>query len=163
MKSNFKTGPLIWVATLMMFAMVAIGLQPLLFSSGSGCTCDATASVDAEISLATCCASLAEVQHQNNCCSSKPTKSKPCCCNAETLACECGDCGCSEDEDSNSSLPAIPPSETKVVSPTLISSAPWLGFPRENEIKRAGFPQAVAEFAALSSQQTCVLLSRFTC
>ena len=152
------------LATLMVFATAAIGLQPLVFNSGSGCTCDAKASADASANETTCCSNLAEELEQTGCCSSKPATATKCCCNPEAAVCECGDCGCSQDNDHSSPLPAIPTNETtEVVTPTLFCAAPFVGYPREIEVKQVDYQKAVAEFAALSSQQTCVLLSRFTC
>ena len=152
------------LATLMVLATAAIGLQPLVFSSGSDCTCEANVSVGANASgdESSCCNSL--VEEQSSCCSSKPAMPMKCCCNPEATVCGCNNCGCSEDNDSNLPLPAIPTNETtEVVTPTLICAAPLVGYPREIEVKRVKYQNAVPEFAALSSQQTCVLLSRFTC
>ena len=164
MKSNSIQRTML--ATLIVFAASAIGLRPSVFNSGSGCTCEAKVSAGADESVgeSSCCISLAEEQLQTDCCSSKPTMTKKCCCNPKAAVCECGDCGCSEVNDSNSPLPAIPTSETsEVVSPTLICAAPFVGYPCESKAKRVDYQNAVAEYAALSSHQTCVLLSRFTC
>lgn len=154
------------LATLMMFATAAIGLQPLVFSSGSGCTCETTGSVTADISgsESSCCSSLKIEQGQTDCCASKPATPKECCCNPIASVCECGDCGCSVDNDKNSPLPAIPTNETtEVVTPVLICAAPIVGYPRDRNVLRVVYQDTAAEFAALSSQETCVLLSRFTC
>lgn len=163
MKSTFRR-PLL--AILLVFATAALGLQPLVFDLESGCSCDAMVTSDLSESAAnsSCCSSSAEGQETAGCCSSKPVTKNKCCCNPQVLACECGDCGCGEGNDSKSSLPAIPTTETtEVITPTLICAAPFVGFPRESEVKRVGYSIDVAEHAALSSQQTCVLLSRFTC
>ncbi len=155
------------VATLMVFATAVIGLQPLVFTSGSSCTCDANVSVNADASVdeSSCCNSVAEEQAQTGCCSSKPAVLSKCCCNPEAVVCGCGDhCGCSEDSDSNSSLPAIPTNETtEVVTLSSVCAAPFVGYPRESEVKQVDYSNSAAEHAARSSQQTCVLLSRFTC
>ena len=163
MKTNRKIRRTL-LTTLMVFATAAIGSQPLAFNSGSSCTCGATVSADADASgdESSCCSSLAK--KQSSCCSSKPAVAKKCCCNPDAAVCQCGDCGCSDDNKSNSYLPAIPTNETtEVVTPTLICSAPSVGYPRESTIKRVDYQNTFAEYAALSSQQTCVLLSRFTC
>lgn len=152
------------LATLMVFATAAIGLQPLVFSSGSTCTCAAMASVDtnADSGVSSCC--LTSVEEEASCCSSKKAETNPCCCNPEASTCECGDCGCSESNESHPPAPAIPTNETnEVVTPTLICAAPFVGFPKASELKRAATPKTVADHATLTSQQTCVLLSRFTC
>jgi hypothetical protein len=61
-------------------------------------------------------------------------------------------------------LPAIPTNETtEVVTPVLICAAPIVGYPCNREVQRVDYQNTAAEFAALSSQETCVLLSRFTC
>jgi len=151
------------LVTLMVFATAGVGLQPLVFALGSGCTCDAMASVDRFASADNSCGT-GFAEEQASCCSSQPIAAKQCCCDPQALACECGGCGCIEDEDSRTSLPLMPPSEkTEVVTPTLICDAPLVGYPRVSKIKRVEYFKSVAEFSALSSQQTCILLSRFTC
>ena len=154
----------ILLVTLMVFATAAIGLQPLVFSSGSACTCDAMASVDAnaDSGVSSCCGG--SVEEEVSCCSLKKAETNPCCCNPEASTCECGDCRCSEDNESPPPTPATPTNETnEVVTSTLICAAPFVGFPRASELKRAAIPKTVADHATLTSQQTCVLLSRFTC
>jgi hypothetical protein len=150
----------------MMFATAAIGLQPFVSSSGSGCSCDTTSSVTAATlgNDSSCCNSLKKEQAQTDCCASKPASAKECCCNRIASVCECDDCGCSVDNDKNSPLPAIPTNETtEVVTPVLICAAPIVGYPRDREVSRVDYQDTAAEFAALSSQETCILLSRFTC
>ena len=150
------------LATLMVFSTAAFGLQPLVFNSQSQCDCSANVEVDN--STATCCNESVEVQIDRSCCSSKPTSLNKCCCNPEATVCQCGNCECGEDKNPSQPIPAIPSSETnEVVSPTLICAAPFVGYPQESQIKRVGLPNKACEFAALTSQQTCVLLSRFTC
>ena len=151
------------LATLMVFATAAIGLQPLVFSSGSACSCDAMASVDAnaDSGVSSCCGGSVE---EVSCCSSMKAEPKPCCCNPEASTCQCGDCGCSESKESHPPTPAIPTNETnEVVISTLICAAPFVGFPKASEQKRAAISKTVADHATLTSQETCVLLSRFTC
>ena len=161
------------LATLLVFATAALGLQPLVFSSNSGCECKATETGDVHFSVAesSCCASPAPKQ-VDSCCSSNPTAStqqmttKGCCCNPEANVCKCVNCKCSlKDKDSSiTSSPAIPMNETtEIVSPVPICPAPFVACPHETGKQRFGFPRFAVDFAALSSKQTCVLLSRFTC
>lgn len=160
------------LATLLVFATAALGLQPLVFKSGSGCECNATdtSEVQSAVTKTSCCASQVPEQEQN-CCAAKPvvsivqTPTKGCCCNPEATFCKCGDCKCSlEDKDSIPASPAIPTNETtEVVSPVLVCAAPFVAYPRETGKRQFSYPRSEVEFAALSSQQTCVLLSRFTC
>lgn len=166
MKIRLKTQRSL-LATLMVFAIGAIGLQSLFFELEDGCRCATKVSIAAEAPSETCCGELSKVQKQG-CCSQTESKATSvatsCCCNPVALACGCGECGCSEDDDSHAPPPAIPGTETtEVVSPTWISAAPSICFPRASEVKRADSPKTVAVHATLSSQQTCVLLSRFTC
>lgn len=152
------------LATLMVFATAAIGLQPLVFSSGSACTCDAMASVDAnaDSGVSSCCGG--SVEEEASCCSSKKAKTNPCCCNPEALTCQCVDCRCGESDEPHPPAPAIPTNETtEIVSPTLVCSTPHVGFPKPSEIESVAFSRNVADQATLTAQQTCVLLSRFTC
>lgn len=152
------------LATLLVFATAAIGLQPLVFSSGSACSCDAMASVDAnaDSGVSSCCGG--SVEKETSCCASKKAEPKPCCCNPEASTCQCEDCECSESNESHPPTPAIPTNETnEVVTSTLICAAPFVGFPKASEQKRAAISKTVADHATLTSQQTCVLLSRFTC
>lgn len=165
MKIRLKTQRSL-LATLMVFAIHAIGLQSFVFELEEGCRCATNVSVTAEASSETCCGELPKVQ-KHGCCStteSNATAATSCCCNPAALACGCGECKCSEDEGSHAPPPAIPGNETtEVVSPTWFSAAPSICFPRESEIKQAHSQKTVADYATLSSQQTCVLLSRFTC
>ncbi len=150
-------------AALLVFAIFA---QPFFISSRSGCSCDTTSSVTAATLgyESSCCNNQTKEQAQNDCCASKPATPKECCCNPIASVCECDDCGCSVDNDKNSPLPAIPTNETtEVVTPVLICAAPVVGYPRDREVRRVDYQNNAAEFAALSSQETCVLLSRFTC
>ena len=154
----------ILLVTLMVFATAAIGLQPLVFSSGSACSCDAMASVDAnaDSGVSSCCGG--SVEEVSCCSSSKKAEPKPCCCNPEASTCECGDCGCSESNESYPPTPAIPTNETtEIVSPTLVCSTPHVGFPKPSEIESVAFSKNVAGQGPLTAQQTCALLSRFTC
>ena len=165
------------LTALLVFATAAIGLQPFVLSaiSDSGCTCGVTespaaATVVAAEPASSCCASPVPEQEQV-CCSAKPTAlvepttANGCCCNPEATECKCVDCKCSVgDEDSFPASPAIPTNETtEIVSTVLICAAPFVGYPRETDKRRFSFPHFAVDFAALSSQQTCVLLSRFTC
>ena len=159
------------LATLLVFATAALGLQPLGFSSGSSCECNATetSNVQSAVTESSCCSGSAQTADQS-CCSAKPlasakTTTKGCCCNPEATVCKCVDCKCSlGDQDSIPASPAIPTNETtEVVSPVLICAAPFIGHPRETGKQRFSNPRSALEFAALSSQELCVLLSRFTC
>ena len=165
MRHKFQTRRDVLTATCMMIATMAIGLQPLLFNPGSGCTCNAKNLLVASEYVGTSCSELAEQQTQVSCCSLKLASANKCCCNPDATVCECGSgCGCSEGDDTHSTLPAIPTKEaTEVVCPVFMYSAPMVGLPRETENNRADFPKSAAEHAARSSQETCVLLSRFTC
>lgn len=150
------------LATLMVFASAELGLQPLVFDSQSQCNCSVNVAVDD--STATCCHESVEIEIERSCCSSKPLSANKCCCNPAATACQCGDCECGEDKTSSQPIPAIPASETnEVVSPTLICDAPFVGYPQDSPIKPVGLQNKACELAALTSQQTCVLLSRFTC
>ena len=152
------------LATLMVLTTVMIGLQPLMARLGSGCNCGVEASADSSVSTTSCCGNLPAEQSPKSCCSSKQTAAKKCCCNPEASVCRCSDCRCSDKSDSKSSFPVMPTHETtEVVSPTLICAAPFVGYPSESKAQPNAYPNAVAEFAARSSQETCVLLSRFTC
>ena len=159
------------LATLLVFATAALGLQPLGFSSGSSCECNATetSNVQSAVTESSCCSGSAQTADQS-CCSAKPlasakTTTKGCCCNPEATVCKCVDCKCSlGDQDSIPASPAIPTNQTpEAASPAFVCAAPLIGYPRESSQRRSGCRRSAAEFKALSSQQTCVLLSRFTC
>ena len=156
------------LVTLMVFATAAIGLQPFVSGSTYECGCQANAASDVDVTdvpAASCCRVPVKVQESSSCCSSKPaTQSGGCCCNPEALVCECVNCHCGEANETTAPTSAIPSNETtEVVSPTLICATPLVCCPKQSEITRASFRRTVAEHAALSSQETCVLLSRFTC
>ena len=161
------------LATLLVFATAALGLQPLVFSSSSSCECNAveTGDVQSAATESSCCSEPVQAASEHSCCSAKPpasakpTTKKGCCCNPAATECKCVDCKCSVgDEDSFPASPAIPTNETtETVSTVLICAAPFVGYPRETDKRRFSFPRFAVDFAALSSKQTCVLLSRFTC
>ena len=157
------------IATLLVFATAAIGLQSLAFTSGSacGCSCSATETVEAvpSVTESSCCSRPVQ-DSEPSCCSTKqaaPTNG--CCCNPEAMTCKCVDCNCNaKDEQQVPLSPAVPPSESnETVSPVLICAAPVVGYPREVGKRLVAHPRSALEFAALSSQERCVLLSRFTC
>lgn len=157
------------IATLLVFATVAIGLQSLAFNSGCGCECSASESGKAAASVveSSCCSTPVPVS-EHSCCSieqATPTASKGCCCNPEATVCKCVDCKCNvKDEQPIPQSPAIPTNETiEIVSPVLICTVPLVCHPRDAGILRVAPPWSALEFAALSSQERCVLLSRFTC
>lgn len=153
------------LATLMMLATAAVGLQPWVFASGAGCTCDSADAVSSETANeSSCCNRLAEKQVQADCCTSKPVLAPKCCCAPVVSVCECGDCRCSIDDGNRPLLPAIPTDETtEVVTPVFTGAIPYVGYPRARQIHRIEVGKAAADFTARSSQETCALLSRFTC
>lgn len=157
------------IATLLVFATAAIGLQPLAFNSDSGCECSAVESgkVVASVTETSCCATPVAALEQGCCSTTQPSPSatKGCCCNPEATLCKCVDCKCNvKDEQPIPQSPAIPTNETiEIVSPVLICSVPLVCHPRDAGARRLAHQRSALEFAALSSQERCVLLSRFTC
>lgn len=157
-------------ATLMVLAIAATGLQPLVSGSAAECSCHTSAAVAADLasSPSSCCSEIvqthASVANVKSCCSAIQSTTDGCCCNPEAAVCQCGDCQCGEVEAPSFPSPAIPANQTtEAVTPVLICAAPFVCFPKQAEFAQAGLPKSVADYAALSSQETCVLLSRFTC
>ena len=147
------------IATLLVFATAAIGLQSLAFTSGSACSCSATETVEAvpSVTESSCCSRPVQ-DSEPSCCSTKqaaPTSG--CCCNPDAMTCKCVDCNCNAEEDQPVPLsPAVPPSESnETVSPVLICAAPVVGYPREVGKRLVAHPRSAPEFAALSSH--CLL------
>lgn len=153
------------LTTLMAFVTAAIGLHPLIFDSGNGCECgvESTANVSLDGEATSCCSSSSAETKQPSCCSNQVAKK--CCCNPNATACGCGDsCQCSGSSKPVPIVPAVPTNESsEVVSVTLICSAPLVGFPKTCQTQQTCYPTSAATHAARTSQQTCVLLSRFTC
>ena len=154
------------IATLLVFATAAIGLQSLGFMPGTGCECYAVDSGDTTSSVteSSCCSRPVQ-DSEPSCCSTKQAASTNGCCNPEAMTCKCVDCNCNaKDEQQVPLSPAVPPSESnETFSPILICAAPVVGYPREVGKRLVAHPRSAFEFAALSSQERCVLLSRFTC
>ncbi len=155
------------IAALLVFATTASGLQSMLFNLNSHCSCGAIV-VDVSNTTAVspaCCDRSTRARDATACCSGGATPIGKCRCDPQALTCACGQrCGCANDSQKDTSLPAIPVSETReVVTPMLLCAAPFVGYPGRNETNRIAFPSPVAEHATLSSLETCVLLSRFRC
>ena len=153
------------LTTLLAFVIAAIGLQPLFFNSDNGCDCafGIAANVLIDDEASSCCSSSSDQTEQSSCCTNQAIKKR--CCNPDASVCGCGDgCQCSENSNSLPIDPGVPANETtEVVSVTLVCSAPFSGFPKSCQTQQTCYPTSAATHAALTSQQTCVLLSRFTC
>lgn len=151
-----------FVAALLVLSMAGSGLQSSLVGIESNCACDETTSFQSDVASTSCC--KFESVQKNSCCSDKQPMATSCRCNPIAAGCVCGECSCSEKDDSKSPLPALPTNETtELASPILIGCGSFVGYPGDPEIVGAGLPKSSAKLMALSSQQTCVLLSRFTC
>ncbi len=141
------------VVALLVLSMLGFGIQTFESVKDAECRCaenlagDSGGGNDAE----SCCSQTAEL-------------TAPCCCNPNAAVCKCEDCQCGQKQSPDEPLPAIPVNETnEVVSPTLICAAPPNAFPHPCELQKLSLPKHFSARAVLSSQQTCVLLSRFTC
>lgn len=145
------------ITALSLLMIVAMGLQSLTPSSGNDCVC-----VSPSPSEAIVFSDIASSVQTAGCCSKQ--KAKECCCNPSAIACQCSDCHCDVDDDSRNSWPALPISETTESVPlSMVSSAP-IDFSRNQGVaSRFSYRNAASRLPALSSQQTCILLSRFTC
>ncbi len=162
MKSKSQKIRSMFFATSMMFAMLAIGVQPMLLGSGRACDCSTIESVNERNTEASCCNGENE-ELLSSCCSSRLATAQRCSCKP-TSVCDCADCGCSDGNEEHLPLPAIPTNETtEVVSPVLICATPVFVYLFDREIQGFDYQNSAAEFAALSSQEICILLSRFTC
>ena len=145
---------------LLVLSVLGLGMQMFLPANEAGCQC-ATDSVQAsgnDHDIKSCCSKPIV---DSGCCSKEPELATACCCNPNASVCDCDDCNCSEEKSPGQPLPAIPTSE--IVTPTLVLAAPELGFPNPCEPKTLNVPKPFSAAAVLSSKQTCVLLSRFTC
>ncbi len=149
---------------LLVLALSGGGLQPFSASTLPNCNCQAKFKCAGEdssrIKDTCCCAAKAE---KSSCCSQKKPSSK-CCCNPDALVCLCVDCKCGQKQQPTKPLPAIPTNETnEVCPPTLICLTASVNYPRNCSSEQTGFPSVAVTHRARSSQQTCILLSRFTC
>lgn len=163
----------------LMVAMIAIGLYPLGMNVEASCGCatpDSTNLLQDDLSTVENVAAQSCVAEQSKspqslekskstCCSLKPVETETLCpCQPEATTCSCNDCRCVQEDQNEIPLPAIPANEnSEVVAPQLICSAPVLRFPRETDFQPKRLPKSSSEHAANSAQETCVLLSRFTC
>ena len=146
----------ILLVALLVLTMFGFCAQSLTSASKSKCNCEAGSSAANDVLVDTV-----------SCCSTQSSeRSSKCCCNPDAQVCECGDCDCGEAEVPNwpgPAVPAIPANErNEVTSPTLICAAPNVDFSRDGELKEVGCDLSVV-CSARTAQQTCILLSRFTC
>lgn len=158
------------LVALLVLAISGFGLPSLFLNSQVRCDCRTAEPCH---SFATVPASSCRKNRQtvaNSCCSvglgiTKKSSKSGCCCNPAADVCRCVDCKCNvEDEDSAPPSPALPSNEnTEVVSLSLICAFPSAGYPRDSSQRQFGGLDPVIGFPALSSQERCVLLSRFTC
>lgn len=154
------------IVALLVLSMIGIGMQTFETVVDTGCRCatnslESNADDRASDAAESCCS---KTSIESDCCSTTVRPASPCCCNPNATVCECGDCSCSEEKSPHQPIPAIPTNETiQVVTPTLICASARFGFSRPCTLKRLSWPQTFSVHAALSSKQTCVLLSRFTC
>lgn len=141
------------VVALLVLSMLGFGVQQ--FESAKDAECRCAANLDGDSGGGS---------DAESCCSQTAELTSPCCCNPNAAVCKCEDCQCGQKQSSDEPPPAIPINETnEVVSPTLICAAPQIGFPNPCELKKLSLPKPFSARVVLSSQQTCVLLSRFTC
>ena len=109
---------------------------------------------------------LDQCQTSSSCCSSKPAAvcKNVCCCNPEATECNCLDCKCGESQDSAPVVPVVPPVQRNI---ELVATGLLSGFDAEIdwpslcELNWSSFERDCN--SVQTSQQTCVVLSRFTC
>ena len=149
-------------------AMVAVCLQPVPVFATS-CSCEN--STERILKTTSCC--LIEPVSKT-CCSTEQDESTSCCttavsspvckCNPDASECRCGNCKCADWDDGPSLPPAVPPTESNESQVQSFATTSFLSWIRTRATMyptnlRATNPRLVS----LSSKETCVLLSRFTC
>ena len=103
-----------------------------------------------------------DIVETQSCCSKKPI-AQACCCNPSASECQCGDCQCTG-QDAPAPLPAAPTSQS--VELIFVGT---LGFavaqtPQWPTTQKVDWPSSYGtSVQSCTAQQTCVLLSRFTC
>ncbi len=145
--------------------IVAICLSPVHALAGS-CLCGNSSS---ELSSTVCCSVDTQAksccsadQKVSSCCVSKPATIAACHCNPSTESCQCETCECADSSDTPSSPPAAPPTESHETQTFVtFSFISWVH--TQTTMFPADSGSTSLRMVTLSSQQTCVLLSRFTC
>ena len=164
---KFNTTRKLTGTTCTWLAMIALCLQPNSMG-GSGCGCDDKAQSSPQ--QATCCSAKSDL---STCCSTResnttclPTKpaTSGCCCDPTNDVCLCEDCDCCVKDESPAPPLTIPPANppTDVQIQISLFSFPFETLPLKTESDRVSTHTA-NDSDALSAQQTCILLSRFTC
>ena len=151
-------------------AMVAICVQPILVSPAS-CGCDHQSVAGS--AMATGCCNEAPIR--NSCCSESPSNTtiiKDCCsasesdrlqqsCHSSGNACHCNDCHCARPVQTPVTPPAIPPETSQAQSFVSRTVESWISSIDVGSPIGGWCGQSIS--FCLTAQQTCVLLSRFTC
>lgn len=136
--TRFTTHAMAWTAVALMLWMPAFGT--------SQCKCESTPAVASWL-VTTCCESVAR---QCNC-----SGSSECCCGDQ--------CQCASEAPASQQPTPLPNSDTE--NHTQISlvafSFPMSMYPQASELR--DYPSYLNFVWARSAQETCVLLSRFTC
>lgn len=145
-------------------AVVALCVPPIPLVAGD-CSCgDTSRAVENE----SCCVAAPVA---TSCCSTKTTcceteeaaLSPECGCSSADQGCECPSCGCTSSND----LPPVPPAipsesnESQTQSLLVTLSIGWIDVPDVKYPVNAG--QVIPASISRTAQQTCVILSRFTC
>lgn len=150
------------VTTLLVLLIAVTGLTSYS-DVNSGCSCVAGHQDASRLEKTSCCSTMA-IQEPECCRKKVVQEARGCCCNPSAKECECGTCDCSESDESKLPFPALPTNEsTELVSTTLSYATPVDGYQCGSDPSKLAYSQSVSELTTLSSQQTCVLLSRFTC
>lgn len=151
-------------------AIVAVSIQPIVASAVS-CLCDEKSDsatfescCDAEPVTQSCCSAVDSVNSSSSCCSSTQFKKSTCKCDSNAASCECGDCQCADSNGGSTAPPAIAlPTSNESQTQTFVSCSfiESIHTQATNQLTNSRSSYLVQD--SLTAQETCVLLSRFTC
>ena len=109
------------------------------------------------------CSNEVVMEVESSCCSQQSEVETDCCCDPQSKRCACEDCSCSESDDTPP-LPAIPASQSSdLVYVSLPSLNTGFELPWPPTVTNKGFEHSAFFSNPLTAQQTCAVLSRFTC
>ena len=161
-------------ACLVWLAAFSFCFQPIVLVGAPKCECssDQTMESQAEVGALGCCSALtsccAKSNDSSNCCGSASTccstskTTGSCECDSNSDGCQCEDCKCKESDGKQSPLPAVP-TQSETQSQTVVVSIALDLLSDDQQGPSLKGPVSLSKVVARTAQQTCVILSRFTC
>ena len=155
-----------WLAIVTVFVQPVVAWMPTCHCAASPVNnaAESQSSCDS-VKLGSCCGIDRDAARSlNDCCTASRNTTSACRCDSSALFCQCGNCQCADRQEPPPVPPAVPPTESqKTPTQTFLT----LAFVDSIHTRSDRYPKSIQFFPAKpvshSAQQSCVLLSRFTC